>query len=166
MDPHPLRIHWFFLVAPIVFAADLYIGLSLRGEFDRLLEAGLLFDLVVLIPGLYWLCYRQLGRKTVIRAAAIACLGIWITSKVVQESEHYLLNYLVPLRYVGLAVLVWLELIVFVAIYRSIFSGGSIEEAASKAPADIPPWAAKLLAVEARFWLNIWNAVKRMLGKR
>jgi hypothetical protein len=166
MNTQALRTHWFFLVAPLVFAVDLYVGLSLRGEFDRLLEASLLFDLAVLLPGLYWLCYRQHGRKAVIRAAAIACLGIWVASKVVPESERDVLNYVVPLRYLGLAVLVWLELVVFVAIYRTVFKGGSIDEAASRAPADIPRWAAKLLAMEARFWLKVWDAVKRMLGKR
>jgi hypothetical protein len=166
MNTQTLRIHWFFLTAPLVFAVDLYFGLSLRGEIDRLLEAGLLLDLVVLIPFLYWLCYRQRGRKAVIRAAAIACLGAWVASKVVPEPQWDLLNYVVPLRYIGLAVLVWLEVVVFVAIYRTIFKGGSIDEATSQAPADIPRWAAKLLALEASFWLKAWGAVKRMLGKR
>jgi hypothetical protein len=166
MNPNPLRMHWFFLTAPIIFAVDLYAGLSLRGEIDRLLEAGLLFDLAVVIPGLYWLCYRQRGRKAVVRAAAMACLGIWVASKVVQESEQDLLEYVVPIRYAGLAVLIWLEVAVFLAVYRTIFKGGSIAEATSQAPAEVPQWAARLLAREARFWFKVWNAVRRMFGKR
>ena len=161
-----LRTHWFFFIAPVVLAVNLCIGLSTRSEIDGFVEAGLLFDLMVLIPCLYWLCYRQRGRRAVIQAAAMACLGIWAALKLVPESERVLLNYVAPLRYVGLAVLVWLELIVVLAIYRSVFKGESVSEAASRAPEDLPPWIAKLLALEARFWLKVWGKVKRSFGKR
>jgi hypothetical protein len=165
MNPNALRIHWFFLVAPAVFAVDFYFALSMRGQIDRLLEAGLLFDLAVVIPGLYWLCYRQRGHKAVIRAAAMACLGIWVVSKVVQESEHDLLDYVVPLRYAGLVVLVWLELAIFLAFYRTVFKGGSIADATSQAPTEVPQWAARLIALEARFWLKSWNSIRSLFGK-
>lgn len=161
-----LRTHWFFFIAPVVLAVNLCVGLSTRSEIDRFVEAGLLFDLMVLIPCLYWLCYRQRGRRAVIQAAAMACLGIWAALKLVPESERVLLNYVAPLRYVGLAVLVWLELIVVLAIYRSVFKGESVSEAASRAPEDMPPWIVKLHAVEAKFWLKVWSRVKRVFGKR
>ena len=119
------------------------MGLSARGEIDRLIEAGLLFDLVVLVPSLYWLCYRQRGKKAVIKAAALTCLGIWAALKLVPEPERGLLNYVAPLRYVGLAALAWLELIVVLAIYKAVFKGGSVAEAVSRAPAEMPPWVAK-----------------------
>lgn len=166
MNTRSLRLHWFFLVAPIVVAGDLYVGLSARGEIDRLIEAGLLFDLAVLLPCLYWLCYRERGRKVIVRSAAVACLGIWAALKIVPESERELLDHVAPLRYAGLAALVWLELVVVVAIYRTIFKGGAVNQAVSRAPADMPPWVARLLAMEAKFWLGIWLAIKRVLGKR
>jgi hypothetical protein len=166
MNTNPLRLHWFFVIAPLILAVDLYVGLSARGEIDQLVEAGLLFDLVILVPSLYWLCYRQRGKKAIIKAAALACLGIWAALKLVPEPERDLLNYVAPLRYVGLAALVWLELVVVLAIYKTIFKGGSVAEAASRAPADMPPWVAKLLAIEANFWLKVWGAIKRALGKR
>lgn len=166
MNTHLLRAHWFFLVAPIILAADLYVGLSAVGEIDRILEAGPLFDLVVLVPCMYWLCYRQRGRKAAIRAAAIACLGIWVALKLVPETERDLLTYVAPLRYVGLAALVWLELVVVVAIYRTVFKGGSVSQAVAHAPADMPPWVVKLLAFEANLWLKVWGAIKRAFGKR
>ena len=154
MNANPLRLHWFFVIAPLIVAVDLYVGLSARGEIDHIIEAGLLFDLVVLVPSLYWLCYRQRGKKAIIRAAALACLGIWAALKLVPEPERDLLNYVAPLRYVGLAALVWLELVVVLAIYKAVFKGGSVAEAVSQVPADMPPWAAKLLAIEASFWLR------------
>jgi hypothetical protein len=166
MNTNPLRLHWFFIVAPLILAMDLYMGLSARGEIDRLLEAGLLFDLVVLVPSLYWLCYRQRGKKAAIKAAALACLGIWAALKLVPEPERDLLNYVAPLRYVGLAALIWLEVVVVFAIYKAVFKGDSVAAAVSRAPADMPPWVARLLAIEANIWLKVWGVIKRLLGKR
>ena len=163
---HHARTHWFFLVAPLVIAADLYVASGEQGEIDRLIEAGLLFDLAVLIPCLYWLCYRGRGRKAVVRAAALCFLGIWAALKLVPEAKHELLDYVAPLRYLGVAALVWLELAVVVAIYRTAFKGGSANEVAAQAQdkADLPPWAARLLAREALFWRGVWHWFKRFLG--
>ena len=166
MNTNPLRLHWFFVIAPLVLAVDLYVGMTARGEIDQLVEAGLLFDFVVLIPTLYFLCYRQRGKKAVTKAVALACLGIWAALKLVPEAERNLLTYVAPLRYAGLAALVWLELVVVVAIYRSVFKSGSVEEAIFQAPDGIPPWAVRLLAVEANFWRKVWAVVKRMFGNR
>ena len=166
MNTNPLRLHWFFVIAPLVLAVDVYVGLSARGQIDHLIEAGLLFDLVALVPSLYWLCYRRNGKKAVIKAASLACLGIWVVLKLVPETERELLNYVSPLRYLGLAALVWLELVVVVAIYKSIFKGGSVNEAVSRTPADMPPWMVRLIAIEAKFWLKVWGGIKRLIEKR
>jgi hypothetical protein len=165
MSTNPFRLHWFFLIAPLVLAVDLCVGLSARGQIDHLTEAGLLFDLVVLIPGIYWLCYRRRGKRAAIKAAALACLGIWAALKLVPAPERDLLNFVAPLRYVGLAALAWLELVVVLAIYRTVFKSGSVDEAISRAPADIPPWVVRLLAIEANFWRRVWTIIKRLIGK-
>lgn len=166
--PRHARTHWFFLVAPPVIAADVYVAMDARGEIDRLIEAGLLFDLAVLIPCLYWLCYRGRGTKAVVRAATLCCLGIWAALKLVPEAEHELLEYVAPLRYFGIAALAWLELAVVVTIYRTAFKGGSANEVAAQAQdqADLPPWAARLLAKEALFWRGVWHWLKRFVGGR
>jgi hypothetical protein len=166
MNTHQLRVHWFLFVAPLILGADLYCGLSLRGEIDRVIEGGLLFDLSVLLPGLYWLCYRNRGRRAVFGAVAMACSGVWVASKIVPEVERDLLNYFVPLRYVGIAVIVWLEVAIVFTIYRAIFKGGTVDQAISQAPADLPPWVSKLLAMEANFWLKVWNSVRRFFGAK
>jgi hypothetical protein len=165
MNTQTLRAHWFLVVAPLLLAADLYGGLSLRGEIDRLIEAGLLFDLSVVLPCLYWLCYRNRGRRALVGAAAVACSGVWIASKIVPVAEQDLLDYFVPLRYVGIAVIVWLEIAIVFAVYRAVFKGGTIEQAVSQAPVDLPPWVARLLALEASFWLKTWSRVKRFFNK-
>ncbi len=166
MNSRIVRSHWFFWIAPLVLAVDFYAALSARGAIDRVLEAGLLFDLVVLLPVLYWFCYRRRGRPALVRAAALACLGIWLALKLVPEPERELLVYVVPLRYVGLAVLAWLEVVLVVAIYRSVFRGGSVDQAVAQAPSDMPRWVAKLLAMEARFWLRAWGVIKRLVGRQ
>lgn len=164
--PPQARAHWFFLAAPLVAAADVYVAIGARGEIDRLIEAGLLLDLAVIIPCMYWLCYRGRGRKAVVRAAALCCLGVWAALKLVPEAEHDLLTYVAPLRYLGIAALVWLEVAVVVAIYRTAFKGGSANEVAAQAQdkADLPPWAARLLAREALFWRGVWHWLKRFVG--
>ena len=164
---HPVRAHWFFLIAPIVVAGNIFVALTSRGEIDRLLEAGLLFDLAVLLPCLYWLCYKALGKKAAVRAGALFCLGIWGALKLVPEAEQNLLTYVAPLRYVGLAALVWIEFAVLLAIYRSIFKSSTSHEAAARVHAefDMPPWVARLLVLEAMFWRRVWQGIKRILGR-
>ncbi|MFN8899311.1 MAG: hypothetical protein ACK5YM_14700 [Pseudomonadota bacterium] len=161
-----LRSHWFFLVAPLVVAVDLWVAHAAQGRFDRVLEAGLLFDLAVLVPSLYWLCYRNRGRRAAVRAAALACVGIWAAVKLVPADEQHLMHYVAPLRYVGLAALIALEAAVVIAIYRSVFAGNSAAQAAASAPEDLPPWAARLLAMEAALWRKAWLVIRRVFGRR
>ena len=164
---HPFRAHWFFFVAPIVVAGNIFVALSSRGEIDRLLEAGLLFDLAVLLPCLYWLCYRSDGKKAAIRAVGLCCIGIWGALKLVPETEQDLLAYVAPARYVGIAALICLEVVVLVAVYRTMFKGGSDQEVTARiqAQSDLPSWVARLLALEARFWRKVWQVVRKVIGR-
>jgi hypothetical protein len=164
MNAPTLRAHWFFFVAPLIVVADLHLALTVQGEFNRWLEAGLLLDLMLVVPGLYWLCYRSKGRAAIIKAVALACLGIWVATKLVPEPEQDLLGLMAPLRYLGLAVLLLIEIKLMVAIYRSAFKGDTVEEITAKGGADMPAWAAKLIAMEARFWMRVWAWVKRIGG--
>ena len=68
-------------MAPAVAAVDFAAAKS--GEITRLVEAGLLFDLIVLLPCLYFLCYRRRGRGVGIRAIGLACLGVWVATKLI-----------------------------------------------------------------------------------
>jgi len=162
-----LRNHWFLFLAPLIIAGDLMVSLVPRGEPPRLVEAALLFDFAVVLPALCWWCYRAQGRRAVIRALALSCLGIWAASHLVPTDEQVLLTWMAPLRYVGLAVLVWIEIAIVVAIWKAVFKGDSAEGAAKAVSAshDMPPWVAKLMAWEARFWLKCWNAVRRLFDK-
>ncbi|MBL8516984.1 MAG: hypothetical protein JNM76_08445 [Betaproteobacteria bacterium] len=161
------RNHWFLFIAPLVVVVDLSVALTQRGDALRVVEAGLLFDFAILLPLLCFWCYRAQGKRAAIRAVALACLGIWGASHLVPASDQVLLSYVSPLRYVGLAVLIAIEILVVVAVWKAVFKGGSAEDVAKSLPAshDMPPWVAKLLAWEARFWKTCWNSIRRLLGQ-
>jgi hypothetical protein len=166
--PPWVRAHWFYLAAALVLVSDILIANFEDGPKYRLLEMGVMLDQIVIMPLLYWFCYRVRGKQVMVRTLAIACLGFWIAGKIVPLEQQSLLIELAPLRYVGLGVLVLIELKLMVMLYRAFFTSEKSSEAiAAKLVADagMPPWAAKLMAWEARFWKRVWNAVKRLLRK-
>ncbi|MEM7452252.1 MAG: hypothetical protein AAF350_12515, partial [Pseudomonadota bacterium] len=150
-----IKEHWFLMLAPIVLLSNALVVRS--GPIDRLVEAGLLFDLVLLVPALYFLCYRKRRQGAAVRAIGLACLGVWIATKLVPEADRVLLVYLAPLRYVGLAVLVLIELALIRMIFRMLSAGDTAEATAKRAAdtADMPPWVAKLLVWEAGLWRRL-----------
>ncbi|MEL6198737.1 MAG: hypothetical protein AAFR09_00880 [Pseudomonadota bacterium] len=158
--------HWFLIIAPLVLLADALVAHS--GPIDRFVEAGLLFDLVLLMPALYFLCYRKRRQGAGVRALGLACLGVWIATKLVPDSDRVLLVYLGPLRYVGLAVLVLIELALIRMIFRMLSAGGSAEATAKHAAdaADMPTWVAKLLVWEAGLWRRFFAGLRRLARRR
>ena len=158
----PLLVnHWFLVAAPIVVLVNAVVANA--GPITRLVEFGLIFDLVILLPALYLICYRKRRRNMGIRAIGLACLGVWIATKLVPEPERAMLMYIEPLRYAGIAVLVLLQLAVVRLIYSSLAAGDTTAQAASKAQdaSDMPPWVARLMAWEAGFWRRLFSAVTR-----
>lgn len=164
-----LRVHWFVLAALVVLVGDLAVTALDGWSSPRLLEAGIVFDLAVVIPALYLWCYRSRGKAAIVRAVALGCLGIWVAGHVVPDEHHRILGTVGLVRYVGLAVLLVIELKLVVAIYRAAF--GEAKDAAPAAltaarDAGMPEWAARLMAWEAALGRKAWNAVRRLLGRR
>lgn len=159
-----LSQHWFLPVAFALAVGDLS-SVYFAGWTDaEVLEAALLFDFVVVIPGLYWWCYRRQGRAAIIKAAALACLAIWCTGKIVPPEHQNLLDSIGWLRYVGLAGLLALEIKLGFMVYRAvIFSGQSKGEAQETFESEgMPPWIARLMAFEASLWRKAWLFVQRV----
>ncbi len=159
-----LRANWFFPAAAIALlmnATTVYLD---QWSSPGLLEAGLLFDFAILLPALYLICYRSEGVRSVVRAVALACLGIWALGHVVPETSQTLLPDLQFIRYVGLGVLLLLQIKLIVAIFRAV-SGASakVEHEASRLADETgtPPWVRKLLAWEAAVWIKVWRFVRR-----
>lgn len=163
MKVEGLRQHWFYLAAGAILAADIVLARTDAWEAPRLIEVGILFDLAILIPALYAICYRDGGRRTALRVLALACLGLWAAGHVVPNEHHAALTHLSWLRYLGLAVLIAVEIKLVLMIWRSVIASGgavkNIDELASRE--GMPPWVARLMAWEAGLWLRLARAVKR-----
>lgn len=162
-----LAAHWFVPVAVLVVAGDVSAVRFGHWTGTRLLELALLFDFAVLLPALYWWCYRARGKAAVVKAVALACFAVWATGKVLPAEHRELIDSVVWLRYVGLAGLAVLELKLMVSVYKAVFSGKSQADARARLEAEgMPTWVARLAAMEAAFWRKVWLGVKRVLGRR
>ena len=156
-----LGAHWFVPVFALILGA---LWLAARDSMFMAGggEAAILADLCLTAPILYVLCYRrrlpalQLG----IRALALACLGIWIGSWIVPESDQSLLTRLAPLRAAGLLVLALIELRLLVAMVRLVFGPETSSDEVSRATG-APPFLARLMLLEARFWKAVWRLIRR-----
>ncbi len=163
-----LRAHWFLPVAAIALLVNTITVYLDQWSSPELLEAGMLFDFAILLPVLYVVCYRSEGKRAVVRAIALACLGIWALGHVVPDTNQSLLHDLQVIRYVGLGVLVLLQVRLIVAIFRATSgaSAGAEDEAARLArETGTPPWVKKLLAWEASVWIKVWRFIRRLRGR-
>ena len=163
-----LRANWFFPAAAIALLINSTTVYLDQWSSPELLEAGLLFDFAILLPVLYLICYRSEGKRSVVRAIALSCLGIWALGHVVPEANQSLLQDLQFIRYIGLGVLVLLQVKLIVAIFRAMSgASASAEHEASKLADETgtPPWVRKLLAWEAAIWIKVWRFVRRAFRK-
>lgn len=156
-----LGAHWFVPVFALILG-----GLWLVARDSMFMAEGgekaILADLCLTVPTLYVLCYRrrhsalQLG----MRALALACLGIWLGSWIIPASDQSVLTQLGPLRVAGLGVLAVIELRLFVAMMRLVFGPEASSDEISRATG-APPFVAKLMLLEARFWNAVWRLIRR-----
>ena len=160
--------NWFWPVAVLLVIGDLS-SVYLGGWSDsQLVEAALLIDFVVVIPLLYWCCYRAKGKVAVIKALALACFAIWATGKALPDEHRSLLDSISWLRYLALTGLALLEIKLAVTVYKAVvFSGQSKEEAREKLESEgMPPWLAKFMAFEATLWRKVWLLAKSLFVSR
>ena len=152
-----MRRHWFVPLLAVLLLIETAFARTTDWSRDGFAELVVLFDLCLFIPFLYLLCYRgRVERKPLlIRAAALALAGIYVASKLVPPSAQIVLGELVWARYAGLAVLALIELWVVVLTMKLVYGGATTEEIARSSGA--PPWIARLLQLEARFWKAVWR---------
>jgi hypothetical protein len=154
--------NWFALVVPPLILVEWLVVRSVGGDVGPMLEIVVLFDLCLFMPALFLLCYRgrRPARQLALRAAALACLGIYIATYLVPEAARRLLPHLGWARAVGLAVLLLIEFRLLVVTLRLVWghdAGAEEVAAASGAPA----WIARLMVMEARFWKTLWGLLRR-----
>ena len=162
-----LSSHWFIPIALAVAVGDLS-SVYFAGWTDaQLVEAALLFDFVVVIPCLYWWCYRAKGRVSIVHAVGLACFAIWCTGKIIPPEHRNLIDSVSWLRYVGLAGLLALEIKLGIIVFKAvIFSGQSKSDAQKTFESEgLPPWLAKLMAFEASLWRKLWLFIQRIFRR-
>jgi hypothetical protein len=154
--------NWFLLALPFLFLASFMLAATSDWARDvRTLEAVIVFDWCVAVPTLYALCYRGRVplRHLLLRLLALACLGVWVAAQLVPAASQTFLAELGPARAIGLAVLVLIELRLIAAVIGLAFSGAATaEQIAEKSGA--PPFLARLLLLEARFWRAVWRLIR------
>ena len=153
--------NWFFMAFAAVLAGS--YGFARSSIF--LAEGGevaILADLCFTVPLLYCWCYwnRLPRRQIAVRAAALACLGVWVAGRLIPAADQTILPHLSLARTLGIVVLTLIELRVLVAVVRLTFSGtATVEEVSARSGA--PPMIARLMLIEARFWRWIWTLLRR-----
>ncbi len=155
--------NWFVLAAPPLAAVAFLIARTIPwGEESGGYEAVLLFDACVTGPLLYALCYGRTmsAGRLAVRMLALACLGIYLLGYLVPPHAQSLLPSFGWTRWIGIAVLLLIELRLLVAGIRLVFGGGATAEEL-QAKTGAPPWIARLMLIEARFWKAVWRFLRR-----
>jgi hypothetical protein len=161
--------HWFVPLALVIVLGDLSASYWLEWSDDfSLLEAALIFDFVFLLPLLYWWCYRRNGKTAVLKAIALACLGIWATGWLIPDDQKILLEPLGWARHAALGFLIALEVWLCITVYRAvIMSELSSGDAESKLRSEgLPSWLAKFIAFEASLFKQALIFVRRVVGTK
>lgn len=154
-----VRRHWFLALAPLLVAFELAFARSVAWASDPVAEYAILVDLGLFVPALYALCYRRRlsTRALLVRTGALALLGVYLASKLVPAEAQTVVADLVWARDAGWLILALIELSIAIWLVRLVFGGRSAEEIAAKTGA--PPWVARLMQLEARFWRAVWRLV-------
>lgn len=157
--------NWFYPVAAILL---LTAWMSYRlpaltpvGHHSTLSEAALIFDAFVSLPLLYWLCFhkRKSLRANIVGMVAVACCGLWLAGWIVPIEAQMLLPQLSWLRPVVLAGLAAIELWLLIGVLRIVFKAGT--EAKDLQKIGVPPLAARLMLIEARFWRWVFSIFRK-----
>ncbi len=166
--------HWFIPAALLILSGALVVSHTADWPSEaRVLEGALIFDLAILAPLLFWICYRLKSRVAALRAVAMACGGIWLATYLVPPEHQALLPFMAFLRYGAIAVLVYVELRLMAVLYWSVIMGRvSPDQAAAHIAreAGIPDVIAGLVARELLFWQRVLARpiafVRRRIGAR
>ena len=164
-----LRSNWFYPLAIAVVLGDVSALHFQDWRDPRLFESAVLFDLAVVLPLLYLLCYRARGTAVILPMVSLASLGIWGTSHLIPAEYQHVLNSVGWLRTMAIAVLAMVEIKILFGFYKAIFASDKTpEEIADELAKDIklPLWLMRLVALEARVLRSVSRFVQSLLRRR
>lgn len=153
--------NWFYPAFLVLLSIMWLQAKALGTGLPQSWEAALLFDTLVTIPGLFWLCYRGSLKPgaMALRIVALQCSGLWFLGWILPSTEQHVLPTLAPLRSAGLAVIVLVELRLAVALVRIVFKPET--KPTDLQSQGVPEWVARAMLIEARFWRWVLNWFKR-----
>ncbi len=153
--------NWFWPLAVVLVLVAMLISKMTSPQPDNMWEVAVIFDVLITLPVLFALCFRKKLSlsKLAIRVIALQCLGIWLATKIVPLNSQVLLPQLSWLRYLGLGVLALLELKLIFILLKIVSKPGTT--AAQLEAACMPPFIAKLMLIEARFWRWVFSIIKK-----
>jgi len=152
------RRNWFAPLLVLLLAIEWAFARSVNWRADPIAEAAILFDLCLFVPALHYFCYRRLlaWKPLLIRTAALASFGVYLASHLIPAEAQQLLGGLSWARLAGFAVLAALELWVMVKVVKLVFGSATTAEQIVET-SGAPPWVARLMLIEARFWKWLWR---------
>lgn len=155
--------HWYFwIVLPLLVAIEAAFAFTLPwSEYPRA-EWVVLFDMCVFLPALHAIAYRNaLSRRAlVIRTLAIAGLGLWLSRYLVPVESQQALLHLGRLHEALIGVAIVFELGFAVLLTRAMFSRDA-DAAQLERDFALPPFVARLIMWEARFWKGVAGWFRR-----
>ncbi len=156
-----VKENWFWPLAIMLMALAWTIGQLSSIEPNSSWEYAVVFDVLVTLPILFFLCYRNRNslKVNLLGIVALQCSGIWLATKIVPIESQNILPYLSWLRYAGLALLFALEIGIVLALIKIVFRADTT--ATHVEQLGVPPFVAKLLLMEARFWRRVFSIFKR-----
>jgi hypothetical protein len=157
-----IKENWFWPLAVMLVALAWTIGRFSQIEPDSSWEYAVVFDVLVTLPILYFVCYRKKVtlKHNIFRIIALQCTGIWLATKIVPIESQSLLPYLSWLRFVGLAVLFVFEAWIVLALIKLVFRPDATADQIQK-QFGAPAFVAKIILLEARFWRWVFSIFKR-----
>lgn len=160
-----LRRNWFYPLALGLLGLVWMVSRTAIGQVPESdqgwLEAALLVDVFVTLPLLFWFCFRrQLARKQLaLGIIATMCGGLWAATWIVPVKDQFVLGQIGWVRYVGMALLLVFEIGIVVAAVRLIWKPKA--DARDFEALGVPPFVAKLMHAEARFWRWLFGKFRK-----
>ena len=156
-----LRINWFIPVVATLFAFSWMVLRSSNLEQSGGIETAVVFDAVVTIPCLFWLCYRgQMPVKAMaIRVIGLQCFGLLTASWFIPPEQQWLLPNLAPFRWIGMALLAVFEAKLAFFTIGAVFKAGT--RPVHLTAQGVPEPIAKILLFEAKFWRWVWSKLRK-----
>ncbi|MEM7700308.1 MAG: hypothetical protein AAF251_00080 [Pseudomonadota bacterium] len=153
------REKWFFLIVlPIAIAIEFAFAQWLDWSTYPRAEWVALVDLCVFMPLVYLgLFSSELSAKARgLRALGIAGIGLFAASWIVPSANQFLISDLASLRAASLVFVLAFEGFIIFKVMQALYARNADAQEIERDFA-VPPFIAKLLVLEAKFWKAVWG---------